>query len=698
MRLVAEELKIGTIKILATLPVKDYEIIIGKYLAAVSLITIAILSTIVHPITVSLLGNLDWGQVIGSYVGLILLGAAFSAVGLFTSSLTRNQIIAFIIGLLICFFFFLIGKILIFVPPFLVSFAEYLSIDYHFDNISKGVIDSRDLIYYASVSFFFLCISYMMLNNRKESKRFHIGLFLSATLLVLLGILIVLNFLSYNIFGRIDLSEGKIYSLSRTSIKLVRNLENPLLIKAYFTKNLPAPYNAQSKYLKDLLDEYKAYSRGKIKYQFIDPGENRKLKMEVRAIGIPPLQFTQIQKDKYEIKEGYMGVAFIHGDKKEIIPLVRETSGLEYTITSTIKKLIFPEQKIVGFLSGHQELNIFEDNKLSSLLSSQYVVKNIELKKEEDSEKEEPKEKSSELDNLDALVIAGPKEEIKEEEKYQIDQFLMKGKTIAFLIDRGNVDLNSFSAQPVKTGLDDLLKHYGVKVDEGYVLDLQNQTIGITQQKGFFSMTNFINYPLFPIATNLKKNHPMVKGLESAVFPFAAPLRLEPGDEKGKLRVTVLVESSKKSWYKKALYSASPLQKFFPGGNDEKGPFTLAAVVEGNFKSFYAEKEEAIKESPSTRIMVVGTSRFVEKGFPVRSESNYSFFLNMIDWLVQDEALISIRSKGVAYRALKEISAAKRTLIKYGNILFMPLLYVLYGLFRWKMRLSWKKRISQIFM
>jgi len=153
MRLFSEELNVGSYEILLTMPVTFREVVLGKFLAAVAFLIAMLTPTLTYPITVTLLGQLDWGPVFGGYMGAVLLGAAFAAVGLFASSLTRNQIIAFIIGLAICFILTLIDKMLFFLPQSLLGFLQYIGAEYHFQNISKGIIDSRDILYFLSVSF-----------------------------------------------------------------------------------------------------------------------------------------------------------------------------------------------------------------------------------------------------------------------------------------------------------------------------------------------------------------------------------------------------------------------------------------------------------------------------------------------------------------------------------------------------------------
>jgi ABC-2 type transport system permease protein len=166
MRLISEELNIGSDEILLTMPVTFRDIILGKFLASVALIIAMMIPTFAYPLTVSLLGQLDWGPVVGGYVGAVFLGAAFSAVGLFASALTRNQIIAFIIGLAICSTLTLIDKMLYFLPQSLLGVFAYLGADFHFQNIAKGIIDSRDIVYFVSICFVGLYGAYLALQEK----------------------------------------------------------------------------------------------------------------------------------------------------------------------------------------------------------------------------------------------------------------------------------------------------------------------------------------------------------------------------------------------------------------------------------------------------------------------------------------------------------------------------------------------------
>jgi len=169
MRAWAEEKKLGTMEVLMTLPLKDYEAVIGKFLASFIFIIIAVLLTFPLALTIYILGEPDTGTVVGSYLGACLMGGAYLAIGLFISSLTKNQIVAFIISVVACFVLLIIGEdiVLMSTPSILVPIFNYLGLGAHFESISRGVIDSRDLIYYSSVIGFFLFLNTLAIESRK---------------------------------------------------------------------------------------------------------------------------------------------------------------------------------------------------------------------------------------------------------------------------------------------------------------------------------------------------------------------------------------------------------------------------------------------------------------------------------------------------------------------------------------------------
>ncbi|MCY3595652.1 MAG: ABC transporter permease subunit [Bacteroidetes bacterium] len=164
----AEERRAGTLELLLTLPVRDWQVILGKLLSVALLLLLAIVLTFVYAVTLALLGDLDLGGTVGGYLGLFLLGITYGAIGIWASSLTRNQIVAFILGFAIIFLLFLLDKITDFVPGQLGVIMQYLGADYHFQNLMRGVIDTRDILYYVSLTGFAFLLTTYTLAKRPE--------------------------------------------------------------------------------------------------------------------------------------------------------------------------------------------------------------------------------------------------------------------------------------------------------------------------------------------------------------------------------------------------------------------------------------------------------------------------------------------------------------------------------------------------
>ena len=169
MRIWSEEKKMGTMELLLTLPLKDHEAVIGKYLAALSFLAISFLATITVPISIGVAGSPQWGIILAGYIGALFLGGAYLAIGMFLSSVTENQIIAFIIGVIVTFFMFIIGEgfVTTFAPSIFVPIMEYIGLGRHFNSISRGVVDSSDVIYYISAIGFFLYLNVKSIESRR---------------------------------------------------------------------------------------------------------------------------------------------------------------------------------------------------------------------------------------------------------------------------------------------------------------------------------------------------------------------------------------------------------------------------------------------------------------------------------------------------------------------------------------------------
>ena len=519
------------------------------------------------------------------------------------------------------------------------------------------------------------------------------GLSSAVFVLLILAIVLVINLISVYLFSRLDLTEGRVFSLSKASKDIVGNLDDKVIVKMYFSKDLPPPYSTNARYLKDKLDEYRAYAKGNLKLELIDPIKDKK-EMDAQRYGIPPIQVNVMQQDKMEIKKVYMGLVFLYENKTEVLPVVQNISGLEYELSRTIKRLTARFTPAVGFLTGHQEANPSTDlTYLNSVLSKEYSQRSVNLQ----DGKKVPRD-------IKCLLIVGPKEPFSDWEKYALDQYLMRGGKLALFLDKTDMDLESGKADGLYLELDDFLENYGIKVNDDLVIDMQASRISIRQQSGLMTISNIISYPYFPSATNFDKENPIVKNLENVDFPFVSTLDSTYAKRRN-LDFIPLVRSSSRSAIQNYPFDINPFKKY-DRSTFGTAHLILAAVVQGNFESYFKDKEipqpegfssqlespeSILTQSPENRLVVVGDADFIKDG-SMRSKSNLVFFMNIVDWLSQDENLIAIRSKDVTSRPLKALSPGQKNLARYGNILGLPLVVILFGVIRWRIRRQVKRR------
>lgn len=692
MKLLAEEKKAGTIEGLFTLPLREWEMVLGKFVAGWTLLAVYLLITLVYPISISFLGNLDGGPVVGGYLGLFFLGGTFVALGMFASSISRNQVISLIVAFVIALLLFMLDMLLPFVPTAAQNVIEFVGVDAHFKNISRGVLDTRDAIYSLSLMAFFLFLAVQALKTRLSDRsrawRLNRWLYIGAAV----GSLLALNALSFVAHARIDLTEDQQFTLSDGSVELVTGLEDQLTITAYFSKDIPAPANNHAAVVRDLLEEYRAASDGRVVYRFTDPDAGAddqpdpELTAQAQAAGVPKIDMRTFGKDQMQIVKVYMGLALQYGEQTEALPIIQNLPDLEYDITTRIAKLVRDKAPTVGFLGGHGELTLAQGlTKVAGVLGDKFTVKDIDLSQGDAG-----------LADVDVLVVAGPKQEIPGAQLFAIDQFVMGGGKAAFFVARNTVDTRSLIGQPVATGLEDVLASYGVSVQSDLVLDQQSERIAMQRAQGNMRFQSIVQFPAFVKVTDLAQDTSLTKNLTGLVMPFASPLAV---DAPAGVKAQTIARSSQATWLFAVEDSFLADPQALPQADPENlaGPQNLVVTLTGSFPSHFKSAQKPVGatdtpiiESPETRVVVVGSNDWISDAMPNRL--NVAFFANLLDWLVQDEGLMAIRTRSINNRPLKQLGDTGRATFKYANMLLPPLFLVAFGIVRWRLRTRRKRR------
>lgn len=505
--------------------------------------------------------------------------------------------------------------------------------------------------------------------------------------LLVLGILILVNFISVRIFNRIDLTKAGVYTLSDASKALVRNLDDRVTVKAYFTEDLPAPYNNNRRAVLDILNEYKAFAKGNLHYEFINP-EGEKNEREAQQAGVPPVEVQVVKEDKFEVKRAFLGLVFLYEDRKETLPIIQNLGSLEYDISSALKRLTTRVKKRIGYTTGHQEPQLTNLQHANKELSAQYDLVPIDLSSG----------KTTIPQDLAALLVIAPQAKFSDSAGYQIDQYIMNGGKVAFLLNKVNASLQQRYAQPMNLGLEDMLENYGIRINGDLVRDAQCANITVMQQQGPFQMQSQIPFPYLPNAVDMNTSNPIVKDLHSLIFFFVSSLDTSLAAPKG-LRAEVLVRSSKHSGRQGGFIMLDPFHQYTPNELAESG-IPMAAVVNGSFKSFFPTSGgegkaliSQVTKSPETRIIVVGDGDFMKDEF-LTNRNNLTFFINIIDYLADDAGLITIRSKDASQPPLEQVADGTKKMLKYGDLILPPLLVIGYGLLRWRRRVVLKRSLE----
>ncbi|MEZ4252264.1 MAG: Gldg family protein [Polyangiales bacterium] len=481
----------------------------------------------------------------------------------------------------------------------------------------------------------------------------------SVSILVLVaGALIALNVIAgYTNVGRIDLTANRLWSLSDGSRDLVSDLGDRMEITAYFTENLPPPFNSTEQYVRDILDEYSAASGGKVVVRFVNPDEDEE-REAAEADGIQRVAHQKIENDAVSVVEGYRGLVIRYLGETKTIPVIQDPTGLEYTITMAIKELV-GEKTTVGILSGHEGPTLAEG--LSALRESlpTYELEEVSATSPIDASR------------IKALLIVTPGNEISEAELRNIDQYVMNGGSLG--IFGGGLSLDIQSQEPaattVSSGLNAMLSRWGVELRSDVALDFQCSRAPMAGPMG---MQVAVPYPPVAILTfdEAAMEHPALFRIPTAVWPFSSTLALTTAPEG--VNVEVLGRTSENSWRDTApsvqLRPRHP-REWRPNG--DLGPFPVLAAISGELPSAFAGGQSSSENAGRTssegdvRVLVSGTGAFLRDEFIPQAgpdgqrqlSGGLAFALNAIDWLAADDDLIAIRAKNVEDPAL-EIPAA----------------------------------------
>lgn len=481
-------------------------------------------------------------------------------------------------------------------------------------------------------------------------------LYISAGLVIL--IIIALNFVSQEFHLRLDLSEDHEYTLSKATKDILDELQDPVTVKAYFSKNLPTEIAKTRQDFQEMLIEYANRSNGKVVYEFISP-EKDKEEEEAAQAGIQPVMINVREKDQMKQQKAFLGATLSYAGKQEVIPLIQPGVAMEYALTTAIKKLSVTERPEIALLQGHGEPSLSELPQAQEELEILYTISEVKLSDTTDIPA-----------NIKTLAIVRPTDSIPLADFQKIDAFLQRGGRLMVAINRVDGNFQNASGNALNTGLEAWLKNKGIDVQDDFVVDAKCGSVTVQQQTSFGILQQQLQFPYLPIITHFSE-HPVTKGLEAMVMKFGSTIQFVGDSTK---RFIPLAFSSEKSAALKAPQFFD-IQKQWSEQDFPQQNLVVAAAVEGKLAG----------NTPS-KMVIIGDGDFPINGKGQQAQrlqgDNVNLFVNAIDWLSDDTGLMTLRTKGAVSRPIKQLDDTTRTILKYTNFLLPVLLAIGYGIYR----------------
>lgn len=733
MRLWAEDAREGTIALLQSFPMKPGQLVLGKFFASFMFYLLTLAGTLVIPIMIAFLGNPDPGPIIGGYFGAALLGAFYLSIGLFVSSLFKDQIVAFILSMVGCFVFYMLGTdyISIMLDGWIGGLGSFLmsvvGTANHFSSIERGVLDIRDIIYFASYTVLFLWLNAVVVEQvmrRLADKRFIINA------VVGLAVLMMLNLVASDMhLGRFDLTEGKIYTVSPAAKNILKKLkEAPVTIRYYVSPKdkMPAAMKSIEQEVTDMLREFEVVSN-RIKYEVVDPTSEVDMTTTLEEKGITPFDARSIERDSFGIKRIYSAIAVSYLDKpEEVIPQVvpQNLSSLEYELLSRIYRMTMAEKPKVVVVAPFEITR--QDPRMQQYLrqmgqetpEKEDRFKNIaEILKNENYDV--VRSEMTETDPLPAsyslLIVLSPKD-LSDRQRYEINKALVSGKKVIMGVQNYRFDYMPqrgagirVMPSPVKPAVNDLLEHYGISISDEVLMDNNQEMLSIPTQQtigGFLTATvqTPVKLPIQIKVTDQEMNSKVsiTNRVGALLYLWGSSLNLDKQKmtELG-LNPDILFTSSNQTWT--IPYSATPIA---PADVDIRqhqsiGAQPLAVMVSGQFPNAYentpppawpgqadSTKQAAVLENiapaPGKLVLIGNGEMFTDQ--IIQAAGNALLMLNSVDALLLGDDLVNVRTKQMTDRYIEETSPATKVFWRFFVIVLVPLILVAIGIARFIMR------------
>jgi len=651
---IAEETNKETLEILLTHPLRDRELIVGKYLSALTFSALILLASLPIAITLRSFGDLDIGVYIGQYIAGVLLASALISLGIAVSTYFRNQVPALMVSVISTFMLIIMGYELVTIslPAWLGALFSRLSVLTHYEAIARGVLDIRDVWYFVLFSVVFLELGHMKLIARRTSRYSKKVLQQRTLVLVLLGVLVATSGFAFFPSFRLDLTEGNIYTLTDSTKDILSDLPSDVEIILYESANLPAQFQPISRTAKDILKDYSTYGNSHLSITYKNPETDEAVATEAEENGVRPVQFNISGNGEFQAKQVYFGIALRAGEERKTIPLIEKTSDLEYQLTSFISELTKTEKKKIGFLDMGGKSSKQGYTLLAQEMGKQFTIEDIVLNSAT----------STIPEDISTLVVSKPTGPLDAMHETSLRAYLASGKNVLFLVDGLEVNTQYMVVFPNSTSTDTLLEEYGVTVHQDMAYDLRsNQTV----QMGNGNVRYFLPYPAY-IRAFVTEGVFVGSELTNVTIPWGSSVSINDNTLATKqLQSIPLIQTSPYGGLQKENFVLDPQGSF---AQNNLGQQLLGVLLKP------IEDGEEIK---LPTIIVIGDSDLLTDEYVQGAPENIAFGMEALSYLAQENSLAGIKLKQEASHPLSFTDPKQTVWVRYGNML--GILIVLVG-------------------
>lgn len=455
----------------------------------------------------------------------------------------------------------------------------------------------------------------------------------------LIAALVVINMIfSFYPFWRVDLTKNKIHSLSKVTQETIVKLDDVVTIKVFMTQDLPPEVKPIATALKTVLDEMGRMNRTKMRISYKDPNKDNEAKIEVEKFGIQPLQFSNIKADKFEVQNGYFGLAMLYGKKQIVLPVANDVGNLEYFVISGLKKLISDKTPTVAVAEENSNPTMPGNVQyLRKFLERNYMVVDATL----DGETKLPAE-------ADTLVIAGRQRKVDDKGLAKIREWVKSNKGLISFVSQIGVGQDMKAVLHDPTGLENIYSEYGMKMQPRLVWDKNAAIANFQTQSGAF----LTQYPYWPQITsaNINNTLPINSGVTSLMPPWASPIEIDAN-------ARAIFTSSKDSTVDDSFRDLTPTNNKAPGEN--MGKQVIGAI-----------------NTDKVKIALVSAPQMIHDQFVANNQQNLLLALNMVDYFSQDSSLLTIRGKNLQISNLAPLSDSTKGMVKILDMI-VPIVILL---------------------